>query len=129
MAEAYAKMLEKEGEIPPSTFADRARNSHIIGLATFGIIKDYAKYRPIKYNDKYKHAMINCLAAQRGIKDGIRAENYSRLKEFYDVSSGTNTPIESSEDIYANSIGRYLGTKYPQGNCDELVQRYIKKTY
>lgn len=28
---------------------------------------------------------------------------------------------------YANNLGRYLGFKYPDGDCDEMVQRYISK--
>ncbi len=30
-------------------------------------------------------------------------------------------------DQYANMIGRLLGSKYPKGDCSELIQRYIKK--
>ena len=62
-------------------------------------------------------------------KEAIEADNLSRFKEFYDILLKKNTPEESSEDMYANKIGRYLGYKYPQGDCDELVQRYIKKIY
>lgn len=29
----------------------------------------------------------------------------------------------------ANYLGRYLGLKYPEGDCDEMVQRYIRKVY
>ena len=31
--------------------------------------------------------------------------------------------------LYANKIGRLLGGKYPKGDCDELVQRYIDRHY
>lgn len=129
MAKAYAKLLSEEGELSPSVVAERARNSHFIKFSSPQILGDFLDYKDKGYNDKYKHAMINCLSAQRGLKDAIRANNFSRLKEFYDVSSGNNTPVESGEDMYANLIGRYLGLKYPQGDCDEMVQRYIKKTY
>ena len=34
----------------------------------------------------------------------------------------------SKGDNYANLIGRLLGRKYPNGDCNELIQKYIKKT-
>ena len=129
MAEAYAKLLEKEGEIPPSTFAERTRSNHFIDVPYIRVVKHATRYYPLKLNDKYKHAMVNCLSAQQGVGNSLYAHDFSRLKEIYDVSSGANTPIESNEDMYANLIDRYLGIKYPQGDCDEMVQRYIKKTY
>lgn len=129
MAKAFAKLLSDEGELSPSFFADRTRNSHIVDIPYIKVIKEAAKYRPLALHDKYKHAMVNCLAAQQGTKKALDADDFSRLKEFYYVLSRGNTPEESSEDMYANRIGRYLGFKYPQGDCDELVQRYIKKVY
>lgn len=129
MAKAFAKLLREEGVIPSSVFAERTRNSHYIGIPYVKAIKDASKYYPFALHDKYKHAMVNCLSAQEGTAKAIEADNLSRLKEFYDILLKKNTPEESSEDMYANKIGRYLGYKYPQGDCDELVQRYIKKIY
>lgn len=134
MNKVLAEILMEEGGITSKEIADRARNSHFINGGTIiKLLTDFAKYRyNPKYNktsDKYRHALINCLAAQRGIKDTIRADQASRLREFYDVKSGSNTPEASNEDMQANLIGRFLGLKYPKGDCDELVQRYIKKTY
>lgn len=73
--------------------------------------------------------MLNYLSAQRGTGGLLGIDILSRLKEYLDVLSGRNTQKASDEDMAANRIGRYFGTKYPKGNCDELVQRYIKKTY
>ncbi|MBO4294714.1 MAG: hypothetical protein J5896_04645 [Alphaproteobacteria bacterium] len=57
------------------------------------------------------------------------ANKLSRLREYYDVYSKANTPEASEQDMFANKIGQLLGLKYPNGDCDEMVQRYIKKTY
>lgn len=135
MSELLAELLEKEGALTGEEVAERTRNSHMVnyGTAIPNILKDFVKYRYDKdyrgLSDKYRHAMVNCLAAQRGVKDAIRVHNLSGLKEFFDVHSGGNTPEESNEDMSANLIGRYLGLKHPKDDCDELVQRYIKKTY
>lgn len=37
------------------------------------------------------------------------------------------TQQDSGKDMDANLTGRFLGIKYPDGDCDELVQRYYKK--
>ena len=135
LREAYVKALEDTGGMTDEDWIYRTRNSHMLndGSEVFGIVKDFLKYRydpSVRgLNDKYRHAMINCLASQRGIKDSIRANNLSRLREFYDVYSGDNTPESSEQDMFANKIGQLLGLKYPNGDCDEMVQRYIKKTY
>ena len=51
------------------------------------------------------------------------------FKENRDISSGRNTLDSSQSDQYANKIGRLLGTKYPNGDCDVIVQNYINKHY
>ena len=134
MKKAFIEMLRNEGQLTDEEIANRARNSHFVtGGTIINLLTDFAKYRYNKeYNqtsDKYRHALINCLASQRGVKDAIRADQASRLREFSDVMTGSNTQEASNDDMYANLIGRYLGLKYPEGDCDELVQRYIKKTY
>ena len=52
----------------------------------------------------------------------------SDLREWNDVRTGSNTIDTSKGDNYANLIGRLLGSKYPNGDCNELIQKYIKKT-
>ena len=52
---------------------------------------------------------------------------FIQLKEIYDIYSKNNTKEESEKDMDANLTGRFLGLKYPDGDCDELVQRYYKK--
>ena len=93
------------------------------------IVNDYLSVNPLKLTDKYKHAYINCHAAQNGKGGADIAKLLSSAKEFYDVTFGNNTQDASDADNYANRIGRVLGTKYPKGNCNELVGKYIKKQW
>ena len=93
------------------------------------IVNDYFDVNPLKLTDKYKHAYINCHAAQNGKGGADIAKFLSSAKEFYDVTFGNNTQDASDADNYANRIGRVLGTKYPKGNCNELVGKYIKKQW
>ena len=95
--------------------------------AMVDIIKNYNKYKDLAINDKYKHAMINCQAAQRGTGGALGSSFFAGLKELYDINSKNNTIDESHEDDIANNIGRYLGFKYPYGDCDEMVRKYIRK--
>ena len=82
-------------------------------------------YNPMRVNDKYKHAMVNCLMAQKGPKSEKVAQIISGLKENYDVFMGKNTSQASDEDMEANIYGREIARNYPNGNCHELVsQRY-----
>ena len=92
-------------------------------------IYNFITLRSKPYTDKYKHSLINCNSAQsgKGGYDTIKA--LSDYKEHDDVSSGGNTIDSSLADQYANKIGRLLGTKYPNGDCDELVQKYINKKW
>ena len=90
---------------------------------------NYLRLRPKPYTDKYKHAVINCSASQSGEAGYDLATAFSNFKEDRDISSGGNTLDSSQADQYANKIGRLLGTKYPNGDCDEIVQRYINKRW
>lgn len=53
----------------------------------------------------------------------------SNLREWNDMRTGSNTLDSSEGDQYANKIGRFLGSKYPEEDCDELIQRYINRRY
>ena len=97
--------------------------------ASAQMMADYTQLRNQKFTDKYKHAYINCHAAQLGQGGVNAAEDIADIKEFYDVSTGGNTQDESLADNYANRIGRALGAKYPKGDCNALVEKYIKKHY
>lgn len=128
MNEALLKAIEDYGKISEQEIADRTRNSHIIDWkAAFDLAKNYNKYHDLRINDKYKHALISCLAAQRGTGSVLQSSFFAGLKELKDVQSGNNTLEESYEDDRANRLGRLLGFKNPQGNCDEMVSRYIKR--
>ena len=121
-------VIEKEQGLSKRNIVENSRNSLYFNYAPWaGLVTDYFRYKKLPYNDKYKHAVMNCRAAQYGNGGMLSAQVLSGLKEFYDVKSGNNTTYESEADNYANKIGRFLGYKYPEGNCDEMVGRYIKK--
>ena len=119
---------QQEGDVEP-------KNQNKLGYGIFGALairnminnKDKLANQP--YTDKYKHALINCKAAQYG-EGGYDAANVlSFLKEARDVVTRQNTLDSSFADNYANKIGRLLGTKYDQEKCETLVPRYIDQYY
>ena len=123
------KAVEQEGGLSLDEIKRHAINTHYVSpfYHEYKLLEDYFKYRPLKLNDKFKHAVMNCNAAQRGMKGVFRANNLSLLKEKRDVLLGINTLDESNADMDANLTGRYLGIKYPDEDCNELVERYIKR--
>ena len=122
------RAMQNEGYLTARDIAKVARRSNFTpGLAPMRIVNDARNIYNKKFNDKYKHAYINCLNAQQGTKNILWADYLSRLKEIYDIYSKNNTREESEKDMDANLTGRFLGLKYPDGDCDELVQRYYKK--
>ena len=130
MKTSYSKLIDDEGILSEQEIADRTRNSHVLDYqGLYNTFSNYVKYHPQNVNDKYKHAMTNCTAAQNGTGSALAVGFLSGLKELKDVNFGSNSLSESYEDNRANQIGRYLGFKYPNGDCDEMVQRYIKKRY
>ena len=72
-------------------------------------------------------ADINCEAAQYGEGGNDIAKLVSWGKEARDVWTGQNTNDSSASDNYANKIGRLLGTKYPNDDCQVIVKKYIDK--
>ena len=103
-----------------------------IGKQAYNIYQDYKEYYPLRLNDKYKHAVINCRAAQRGQTGEDLVTLLSRLKEYNDVhlrKEGKNTWSESIQDSQANALGRSLGRLYKDGNCEEMVSKRIKRNY
>ena len=119
---------QQEGDVEP-------KSQNKLGYGVFGALairnminnKDKLAHQP--YTDKYKHALINCKAAQYG-EGGYDAANVlSFLKEARDVVTRQNTLDSSFADNYANKIGRLLGTKYNQEKCETLVPRYIDQYY
>ena len=122
------RAMQNEGYLTARDIAKVARRSNFTPrLAPMRIVNDARNIYNKKFNDKYKHAYINCLNAQQGTKNILWADYLSRLKEIYDIYSKNNTKEESEKDMDANLTGRFLGLKYPDGDCDELVQRYYKK--
>ena len=85
--------------------------------------------KKMKVTDKFKHAVMNCNAAQFGEGGDDIAKLASYIREWLDVKTGSNTLDSSNADDYANKIGRLLGRKYPHGDCNEIIQKYIKKNW
>ena len=98
-------------------------------LAAESMMNNKDKLASLPYTDKYKHALINCKAAQYGEGGNDVANVLSLIKEVKDVATSQNTIDSSQADLYANKIGRLLGTKYPQESCEVLVPQYIKMYY
>lgn len=93
------------------------------------LIENFPEMSKLKVTDKFKHAYMNCNASQYGQGGADIATLASNLRELFDVLSGSNTLDSSNGDQYANKIGRVLGSKYPNGDCDEIIQKYIKKNW
>ncbi len=93
------------------------------------IYKNYSSLYDMALHDKYKHAYLNCIAAQQGYLNDALINNLSQMKEVYDVKTSRNTEQESAQDMYANLIGRYLGSHYPYAKCEDLITPYISKEY
>ena len=93
------------------------------------IYKNYSSLYNMALHDKYKHAYLNCIAAQQGYLNDTLINKLSQMKEFYDVKTSRNTEQESAQDMYANLIGRYLGSHYPYAKCEDLITPYISKEY
>lgn len=123
------KVIEENGKLSDEDIGNWARQTHTLGDIIKGLkaYDSYEKFKESGENDKYKHAMMNCLMAQGGLTNLRLIQEFARQKEKNDVQYGINTKEESDQDVIANTIGEYLGIKYPKGNCDELVQRYIPK--
>ena len=103
-----------------------------IGKQAYNIYQDYNEFEPLGLNDKFKHAMLNCRAAQRGQTAEDIVTFLSRLKEYNDVylrKDNKNTWSESIQDSKANALGRSLGRLYKDGNCEEMVSKHIKRNY
>lgn len=124
----YDYMLQKEGNFTPQIQRPELYQYSAIS-AVPNMVQNYNKLAPQKVTDKYKHAYMNCSAAQYGQGGADVAMLASNLREWYDKKVGKNTLDSSEGDQYANRIGRFLGSKYPEEDCDELVQRYINRRY
>jgi len=126
--QVYDNVIQQENYIEPQP-------QNILGKvwssikAVNNITHNYDILKNQNVTDKYKHAMINCQPAQYGRGGEFVAGQASFLREMNDLIRGKNTLDSSIADNYANRIGRLLGRKYPEGDCDELIQRYINKKY
>ena len=125
--QVYDNIVRNEGNYQP-----QEQNMLDYGISAIqggmNLIKNFPEMSKMKVSDKYKHAMMNCNASQYGQGGADIAKLASDLREWNDVRTGSNTIDTSQGDNYANLIGRLLGSKYPNGDCNELIQKYIKKT-
>lgn len=125
---AYDYVLQNEGkgDLKNQNILDYTMSA-VKGATNIG--KNFIPMKKMKVTDKFKHTVMNCNAAQFGKGGTDVAKIASDLREWYDVKSGSNTLDSSNADNYANKIGRFLGRKYPQGDCNEIIQKYIKKNW
>ena len=125
--QVYENVVRNEGNYQP-----QEQNMLYYGISAIqgglNLIKNFPEMSKMKVSDKYKHAFVNCKASQYGQGGADIAKLASDLREWNDVRTGSNTIDTSQGDNYANLIGRLLGRKYPNGDCNELIQKYIKKT-
>ncbi len=126
------KRVERENPVCRQASADLFSQKQSLVNFTKNLYDVYQNAEKLKLeplHDKYKHAMVNCLAAQHGL-DGLSAVSLvSQIKEWNDVRQGINTQEESEQDMVANIIGSYLGSVYPDENCENLLTPYISKQY
>ena len=126
--QVYDNVVKNEGNFtPPDQNMFNYAKSAIQG--GMNLVSNFSDMRKMNVTDKYKHAMMNCNAAQYGQGGADVATLASNLREWNDKRTGSNTLDSSEGDQYANKIGRLLGGKYPKEDCDELIQRYIKKNW
>lgn len=100
------------------------RNSYTRSL--IDAIGLYGELAPRGYNDKYKHALINCILTQNGEKGEKTASLLSGLREVSDVLLNENTPKHSDEDTEANIYGRNTGRENKDKDCREMVKNRYK---
>ena len=117
---------QQEGDVRPQS-QNMINYLYSLGAGLGNMYGNYQNFTPIKMSDKYKHAVINCEAAQYGEGGNDMAKLVSWGKEARDVWTGQNTNDSSASDNYANKIGRLLGTKYPNDDCQVIVKKYIDK--
>ena len=126
--QVYDNIIRNEGNYQP-----QEQNMLDYGISAIkavpNMLNNYINLKNVKLADKYKHAFMNCNASQYGQGGADVAELASNIRETYDRTTGANTLDSSMGDQYANMIGRLLGSKYPNGDCSELIQKYIKRKY
>lgn len=124
----YDDVISREGTFVPENqnMMDYAKSFY---QGSKDLLDNFSTMSRATATDKYKHAYMNCKTAQHGLGGAHAGALASNAREFIDRLLGKNTPDSSEGDQYANRIGRFLGGKYPDDDCDELVQRYIKKRY
>jgi len=124
----YDNVVRNEGNYQP-----QGQNTFDYALSAvqggYNLLKNYFPLNELKVTDKYKHALMNCQPSQYGQSGVDIAKLASNIREAYDRMSGANKLDNSVGDQYANMIGRLLGSKYPNGDCNALIQKYIKRKY
>ena len=124
--QVYENVIRNEGyHRPQEQNILKYGNSAIKAIPN--MINNYINLKNANLTDKYKHAFMNCSAAQYGKGGEDIAKLASNAREFYDIKTDANSLDSSQADQYANQIGRLLGGKYPNRDCDALIQKYIKK--
>ena len=126
--QVYDNVVKNEGNFQPEN-----QNLFNYGISAvqggYNLLKNYFPLKELNVTDKYKHALMNCQASQYGQGGADIAELASNIRETHDRMTGSNKLDNSMGDQYANMIGRLLGSKYSDGDCNALIQKYIKRKY
>ena len=86
LSEIMKKVILENGLLSANEIADKTRNTHFIDYnSVMKIINGYSEHKNLRENDKYKHAVLNCKAAQNGVGGAFIGSVFSGLKENYDV--------------------------------------------
>ena len=126
--QVYDNVVRNEGNYQPQN-----QNMLNYGISAvqggYNLLRNYFPLKELNVTDKYKHALMNCQPSQYGQGGADIAELASNIRETHDRMTGSNSLDNSMGDQYANMIGRLLGSKYPDGDCNALIQKYIKRKY
>ena len=126
--QVYDNVVRNEGNYQPQN-----QNMLNYGISAvqggYNLLRNYFPLKELNVTDKYKHALMNCQPSQYGQGGADIAELASNIRETHDRMTGSNSLDNSIGDQYANMIGRLLGSKYPDGDCNALIQKYIKRKY
>ena len=94
LVQVYDYVVQQEGNLrqPDQNLLDYTTSAIQGGV---GLINDYRRLKPLNVTDKYKHAYMNCRAAQYGQGGEDITEIASNLREWNDKRTGKNT-LDSS---------------------------------
>ena len=92
--------------------------------ATFSMIKSYLSSDKSLY-DKYNHAVLSCRGAQYS---PAISSDLVFFKEYMDHRRGQSLK-ENHNDLNADVFGTRMGARYPDKDCEEMIEIYMPRKY